>query len=283
MKKVDVFVIGAMKAGTSSFAEALKIHPEVDTGKIKEFDYFTLSTFSKTTLDQYHANFDPNKRLWCEVAPNYSKRDSFPGVPERIFEYNPKARIIFIRRNKIDRILSEAKMWNIEGAINLETQFSWHRKRRSPQWIKAHKNSIEEFRFGEFVRNPIVQTSRYNYQLSHYSSFKQIMIVDFESLVSKVSFESTMKGILNFIGVDSTVKLAYPVTHESKNAYVLTDFALFLMGISKYCNVLHWIHRFPFMKRIFFTVGLIRQRGRTWLKPDLIRELTKFFDKPENN
>jgi hypothetical protein len=90
----DVFVIGATKAGTSTFWKVASEHPEIAATRSKEVNYFIMDY----SIDQLEIKMD--------VSPAYSRRHPFPGVAKRIYEANRSAKIIYLVRNPIKRIIS---------------------------------------------------------------------------------------------------------------------------------------------------------------------------------
>jgi hypothetical protein len=213
MKKVDFFVIGAMKAGTSSLHALLNGHPEISTGRIKEYGFFYESKFEETAIGAYHSNFDVHKNLWGEICPNYSKRTTFEGVAQRISSYNPSAKIIYIRRNPIKRALSETRHFLEEGEVTSNSLINWHKNQRSRHWKKRNPEKSKLIRFGDFDKNQIVQNSRYEFQLNAYREFfteDQILSIEFEHLLEKP--KETLTLVLNHIqpGLTGTETIKIP-------------------------------------------------------------------------
>jgi hypothetical protein len=113
----EVFLIGAMKAGTTSFASHLADHPRICLAKPKEPAYFTRNW--ALGPDWYRARFDSSEdSLFLDATTAYSAAptDLFPsddgtpgafrGVPERIHSVNPQTRVIYILRDPVMRAYS---------------------------------------------------------------------------------------------------------------------------------------------------------------------------------
>ncbi len=103
-KKVNIFVIGAMKSGTSAMHQAFDGVRGFGVSKKVEPNFF-LKDHQPEELDSYHALY-PGEDIWVDVSPNYSKCHLFPGVAHRIYHYNPDAKIIYILRDPVERIIS---------------------------------------------------------------------------------------------------------------------------------------------------------------------------------
>lgn len=104
----DFLVIGAMKAATTTLCNYLAEHPGAFIPPLKEPDFFVAEkTWSK--------GFDWYSGLFADAAPgvllgegstNYTKAAQFPGVPARIHEHVPGAKLIYLLRDPIDRMRS---------------------------------------------------------------------------------------------------------------------------------------------------------------------------------
>ena len=102
----DFFVIGAMKAGTTTLHRYLSQFDEIGMSRIKETDYFIAGKSRALGEAWYRRQFDLSRPLLGEASPNYTKHDIFPGVPERIAAAARDARFIFIARDPVARFAS---------------------------------------------------------------------------------------------------------------------------------------------------------------------------------
>ncbi len=114
--KVNTFIVGAPKTGTTSLYYYLNQHTNVCMSSIKEPNFFSAkevnSLFYKSQIvddiNEYHKLFSPNKKqIIGEASVSYL---FFNEVPNRIYKYNPKAKIIILLRNPIERALSHYLM-----------------------------------------------------------------------------------------------------------------------------------------------------------------------------
>jgi hypothetical protein len=118
--KPNLFLIGAMKSGTTTLHELLAGHPDIAMCEPKEPCYFVDPAQLKTLWPEmwrmghwrdeaaYLALF-PNKpgaRFVGESSTDYSKRPLIDGVVERIARYSPDARFVYVMRDPIERTLS---------------------------------------------------------------------------------------------------------------------------------------------------------------------------------
>jgi hypothetical protein len=114
----NTFVIGAMKAATSSLHAALARHPRVFMSPFKEPGYFlgptppdappSLSDRYRNSLSEYLGLFAAagDRPVRGESTTDYTKRPRFEGVAERIRQFEPGARFIYLLRDPIERTIS---------------------------------------------------------------------------------------------------------------------------------------------------------------------------------
>lgn len=110
----DFFIIGAMKAATSSLHSQLAALDGVHMSTPKELYYFSDDPIFEKGLEWYSAHFDDAEEddLCGESSTHYSKLPTYPDTIERIRQYVPDARFIYIMRHPIDRLESQYKhMW----------------------------------------------------------------------------------------------------------------------------------------------------------------------------
>lgn len=107
-----LFIIGAMKAGTTSLFEILSQHPRICPCKTKEPDYFVDDSDESSRED--YLNLwdwqDSTHLIALESSVAYSKAPLISSVPERI--YNSKIgqyRFIYMLRNPLTRIESQVR------------------------------------------------------------------------------------------------------------------------------------------------------------------------------
>ncbi|MEL6813024.1 MAG: sulfotransferase [Bacteroidota bacterium] len=134
--KVNLFVVGAMRAGTTSFMQLLSRHPNIYVSPIKEPHYFVDSLpnsifepLQEGFVDRYFKKQFPKPihRARITNAEEYQKLFSLaqhhayraegsisylhaPEAAKKIHEYNPNAKIVIISRNPLQRAVSHYKM-----------------------------------------------------------------------------------------------------------------------------------------------------------------------------
>ena len=176
-------VIGAMKAGSTSLFDYLIQHPEICGSDIKETNYFSGDSFSATDLGEYTklwGTWDPAlHKVAVEASVNYTKIPSRPNVAARIAGFEADWRFIYLLRHPIERIESHLT----------------HGQAR--EWIAQE------------VTPHHVTCSMYAKQLDAYCkefSRERVLVVLSKDL--RHNRESTVKRILEFLGVDGAIPTA---------------------------------------------------------------------------
>jgi hypothetical protein len=186
------FIIGAPKAGTTSLHHYLDQHPQIQMSAVKEPNFFapTLDPIDERwrvdRLDDYERLFDPTVAVRGEASPGYTMYPLRQGVPERINELVPTAKLVYLVRDPIDRTVSH-----------------YHQLVASV----GERRPLEEI-LGDLSdpRSPCVCASLYALQLELYlCAFPQekIMIVDQADLLTDRRL--TLRKIFAFLAVDDEI------------------------------------------------------------------------------
>jgi hypothetical protein len=105
MQKLNLFIIGASKAGTTTLWEYLNQQPWASMGIVKEPCTFAFNDWLER-IKTIHRDYDMSTPWRGEASTIYSQTHIIPDIAERIYDYNPSARIIYVVRNPIDRLYS---------------------------------------------------------------------------------------------------------------------------------------------------------------------------------
>ena len=107
MQKVDFFIVGAPKCGTSAMHVYLNQHPNIFMPKEKEL-YFHDTDLNfkrpRITESEYKAHFaNAKKELIGEATATYLRSEK---AAQNIYKANPKAKIIIMLRDPVEMIYS---------------------------------------------------------------------------------------------------------------------------------------------------------------------------------
>ena len=126
MNRVNLFVIGVNKAGTSWLYYLLDHHPDVFMADAKELYYFGEEGSEEEgpkTLKAYHRHFpfDQDYRYFGDATVMYYKSAA---TADEIRAYNPDAKLLAIVRDPIQRLLSQFQYNKQLGLIDEATSLS---------------------------------------------------------------------------------------------------------------------------------------------------------------
>ncbi|MBC7862167.1 MAG: sulfotransferase domain-containing protein [Bacteroidia bacterium] len=119
--KIDLFIIGAQKAGTTSLKNYLGEHPEIVTHQSKEFSFFYDDTEYEAGIEKAYEHYFgtaemAGKKIVCKHAHLYSSEKAI----ERLKQHNPECMIVFIMRNPVKRTLSSYLMEKLYDRVDFE-------------------------------------------------------------------------------------------------------------------------------------------------------------------
>ena len=104
---MQFILIGAQKSGTTSLSHQLEQHPEIDFCYHKEPDFFSKNDNWKNEIAKYHALFSPMPdKISGEGSTTYTWLLEYPDTAQKIYEYNPEMKLIYIMRHPVERIIS---------------------------------------------------------------------------------------------------------------------------------------------------------------------------------
>ena len=176
----NLVVVGGLKCGTTSLHHYLNLHPEVEMSRPKELNFFVAELNWPLGPEWYASHFSGRASVRGESSPHYTNRPRFEGVAERMRSVVTDARLVYMVRDPIDRMLSHY-LHNVGGGYDDRTL-------------------AEAFADPE---SAYVTRSRYFFQLEPYlEEFgpERIEIVGREEL--KRDRPATMRRVFAFLGVD---------------------------------------------------------------------------------
>ncbi len=178
-KKIDLMIIGAQKAGTTSLNSYLCEHPQIlgHASIQKEFAYFRDDSIFEKGYDlEFNKAFD-KKEIIGEartVAKNVGIYNNEQSI-KRLFEHNKNCKLIFVVREPVSRTYSSYTMEVFNGwmdrkfedlkevIINNQTNDSMYKFFIEPSLYANHikliykyfpKNQVRVYSFNDFKSNP---------------------------------------------------------------------------------------------------------------------------------
>jgi hypothetical protein len=189
----NVFLIGAMKAGTSYLSGLLGEHPAVFMSTEKEPCHFVDEQvlrrvwFSQWTKGYWRSEAHylrlfaeaGDASIVMEASTPYTQAPLFAGVVQRILAFNPAARFIYIMRDPLQRTVSHY----------------WHRVR----WWGERRAMLRAIRSDSHYTD----VSYYARQLHEYLRYvdrERIYVLTYEALLTDAFNE--LRGLFVWLGVD---------------------------------------------------------------------------------
>jgi len=192
----NLIVIGAAKCGTTSLHEYLDAHPEIAMSREKELYFFVEEKNWNKGLAWYESNFDPHAQVRGESSPGYTVFPLYQGVPERMAAIVPDARLVYLVRDPVERVLSNYV----------------HRRVAWPDMLP-----LEDVLAHPGMHEWLVAPSRYWVQLEQYLAHypeERILVLDSDDL--RQSREETLQAVFRFLGVDPAFRSAeFEVAHNA--------------------------------------------------------------------
>jgi hypothetical protein len=180
----NFLVIGAAKAGTSSLWAYLREHPQVFMSDPKELHFFVTDMNWSRGLGWYERHFEGAGDAIAvgEACGAYARYPKHRSVPERIAQVVPEAKLIYLVRHPIKRMISNYVL-NVQ--LGVESEPSIERALLTdPQYLDA---------------------SRYAMQLEQYLPyFEREKMLTIKSEDLSANRGRTMKRTFAFLGVDGS-------------------------------------------------------------------------------
>jgi Sulfotransferase domain len=176
----NLIVIGAQKCGTSVLHYYLSLHPEVSMSRPKELNFFIEERNWPRGVDWYRSQFDADARVRGEASPNYTAFPQHEGVPERMAQVVPDAKLIYMVRDPLERI-----------AAHWVHNYAKRREKGTLQETLIHPNTSYVTR-----AKYAMQLERF---LEHYPK-EQVLVFQQSELRNKRM--ETLRQVFEFIGVD---------------------------------------------------------------------------------
>jgi hypothetical protein len=148
----------------------------------KELEFFIEDRNWDKGIEWYKSHFATSAQVHGESSPNYTGYPTWKGVPERMHSVIPDAKLIYILRDPLDRMVSQYVQLQSAGLDNRTVE-------------KAFKPLSND--------NSYIHRSRYFVQLQQYLPYfssSNILIITAEDLLNER--QRTLEKVFAFLGVD---------------------------------------------------------------------------------
>lgn len=184
----NLVIIGAMKSGTTSLHSYLDLHPQISMSSVKELNFFILEFNWSRGVQWYESNFTDKTKILGESSTNYTMCHIFDGVPESMYSVLPEAKLIYILRDPVDRIVSH---YTHDYRIGKEK--------------RSISKALADLENNHYVSCHYVSCSKYYMQLEQYLNYfpqSNILIITLEDLSRHR--HRTLQKVFKFLEVDDS-------------------------------------------------------------------------------
>ena len=225
--KSNLFIIGAPKCGTTSLASSLFKSSDCFVPKIKEPNFWGQNEINNISINKYQKIYQKGikKKHLVDASTSYF---SNPKAISQIYRYNPKALIIIILRDPIERAFSH---WKMEKYQYL---------RESNDFKTAFYLNGSHFNYFNQKINPYREVSKYHTHINVvYNTFSKNQI-----LITSITDPNLLQKISEFLNIkihpieklNSSYSSINPTLQKLINSNYL-DFLRKLIPIDKKDNI----------------------------------------------
>jgi len=251
MKWPDFFLVGAMKAGTTSLHSYLSAHPDISMSEPKEPGYFSRDDRFKKGTDWYQSHFSSARvdQIWGDSSTCYSRRPIYKNSADRIYDVNPHAKILYIVRDPVLRAYS-------------------HYKHRMEEAIVSGAKTVT---YKEFLASDdeILISGKYYYQIKKYYDLfgrKNVHICNFDDLIKDPTI--VMDYIHRFLDIKVGLPVGEIAIHNNSSGSSLLDSAA--------NQIIDTYRHNPMIKLLVYLMPIkLRRYGRNYIK-SMVHSSDKF-------
>ena len=203
-------ICGGQRCGTTYFAKSLEGTPKINLAKpMSPEPKFFISEQDDKQFERYCKKYfsGMDNAIFCgEKSTSYLDVE---GVPARIARFLPDAKLIFLVRHPVERVVSNYFFSKSHGYENLNFSDS----------IRLEKHRLKNSSYSQSVHpNAYASRSMYARNLKRfYDHFdkQQIKILLFDDLCSKPEY--AINQALNFLGLPLTLTTVKPSTSRNES------------------------------------------------------------------
>jgi hypothetical protein len=212
MSKVNLFIVGAAKSGTTSLWRLFAKHPAVFVTTdmyTKEPAYFSKKG-EAMGLSRYEALYKEGRNHAYRLDASTAYLAS-PESAARIHEYNPESKILVVLRNPVERAYS---LYNWMVTNGYESAKTFERALELEEDRFYHRDSNDSM--PEYFWNYMYKRSgNYPEQVQRYEELfgNNVKLVSFRELVNAPA--SSVSNLLTWLGIEPDVEITFPRENTS--------------------------------------------------------------------
>jgi len=275
MKKINFFIIGAPKCGTTSLAAYLGQHKDICFSEPKEPHYFfdndnfgysgSLNSF----INSCFAHCD-EKKIWGEGSVWYLYSHS---ALIKIKKHNPEAKVIIMLRNPVDMVYSlfyQKRHSLEEDEKDFESAWNLYESRKMGENIPKQ---CTEYRF--ILYKDIVKYYKYVKNVYHIFPAKNILVIDFDKF--KDSTKIIYQRTLEFLNIPDDDRNKFEIINPNKEyrSRIIRKFLKYLSNNHR--QGIRRLKKIPLLKKIPFLQTLNHLNTKFTQRPAFSQESQKII------
>jgi hypothetical protein len=215
MRKVDFFIVGAPKCGTTAMYSYLKSHPDVFFPERKEPHYFGSDL---EFHDQPRITFDEYTALFSDAGLNQKLGDASvfylmsQRAAEEVKTYNPNAKIIVMLRNPVDVLHSFHSQRLFNGTEDIEIfadAIEAEKDRREGRRLPARIGLLQ----GLFYRDLVKFADQVERYLGAFGR-SRVQVILYEDFVADLP--GCYRALCSFLEIDATRQPNFSPVNSNK-------------------------------------------------------------------
>lgn len=257
----DFLIIGAMKAGTTSLADALSHHPEIFVTQQKEVHQFHQGEVSESQLQDYRKHFQSEKTRVGSAPQGYSKAHLplVDQVPQALKRFFPDLKLIYIVREPIARMVS-----------HFQEHFS--------QDQRGHGKLVFHPEVNPELWQHWLMTSSYGFQLNRFLEHfdkRQLLVLRLEDFADsgQVQFDK----VCDFLSVERHQMVMSRKNTSAQKFYLSPFMNLMLQGENRLSRRLRILAFDLGTKHRLLKKLLLQPALQVKLSPDIEQSLSTYF------
>lgn len=261
VEKANLFIVGAAKSGTTSLYYYLSQHPDVFMSSVKE-PHFFCSNIAGNMVDylnpkkgvKYHSKIIKDEKvyedLFEEGIGKLYRGEASPSYlwdmtsAKKIFEYNPKSKIIILLRHPIERTFSHYRM-DFASGVELNENF------KEALIIDNNNNNNK---WGQ--KRLYIDLSQYRKQVTNYLNVfgnDNVLVIPFSSLRLNLSY--VLMRVSCFLGISEEGFNSVVLNPQNESTeYIFPFIKNLFLYIFKYKYLRVFLEKFrsyfPFVRRL---------------------------------
>jgi hypothetical protein len=222
-RRANLFLIGAHKSATTSLYGMLKAHPRIAMSTIKEPGYFSIPEHAARGFRWYQSLFQhaADQPVLGEASTTYSLCGIYPGTADRILDYSPDARFIYMVRNPWERLPSAWIQWRSEGR-DIPDRF--------PDALRAFPALLDSARYWTQVNEYLQRVGP-----------DRVLVLFFEDF--RRDADAVVRHCFDFLGLEAARSAEIPRLHLNESANKREDSVLLrrLRRLPGYAAARDWL------------------------------------------